>query len=62
MLWGVWVRDLGFQTGLVFKAHRLLYYSNLVSRVIKKKKKNWGWVFEYEPGVVGALGACGCGG
>ena len=27
-----------FQGGLVFKAHRLLYHSNLGLRVIKKKK------------------------
>ena len=25
--------------GLVFKAHRLVYYSTLGSRVVKKKKK-----------------------
>ena len=29
-----------FRGGLVLKAHRLLYHSTLVSRVIKKKKKN----------------------
>ena len=28
----------GFQKGLVFKAHRLLYHSTLGSRVIKKTK------------------------
>jgi len=28
-----------FRTGLVFKAHRLLYHSTPGSRVIKKKKK-----------------------
>ena len=29
---------------LVFKAHRLLYHSTLGWRVIKKKKKTWGFV------------------
>jgi len=28
-----------FRGGLVFEAHRLVYYSTLGSRVIKKKKK-----------------------
>ena len=33
------VRYLPFRGGLVFKAHRLLYYSTLGLRVIKKKQK-----------------------
>jgi hypothetical protein len=32
-----------FQGGLVFKAHRLVYHSTLGSRVIKKKKRIWGF-------------------
>ena len=28
-----------FRTGLVYKAHRLVYHSNVGSRVIKKKKR-----------------------
>ena len=30
-----------FRGGLVFKAHGLLYHSNLGMRVIKKKTKRW---------------------
>ena len=39
-VWGVGVRvqGFGFQRGLEFKAHRLLYLSTLVLRIIKKKK------------------------
>ena len=37
---GIFRRDVErFRTGLVFKAHRLVYRSTLGSRVIKKKKK-----------------------
>jgi len=32
-----------FRGGLVFKAHRLLYYSTLGLRVIRKKKKFAVW-------------------
>jgi len=35
----VWGDMQWFRGGLVFKAHRLLHYSILGSRVIKKKKK-----------------------
>ena len=37
-----------FRGGLVFKAHRLLYHSNLGSGVINKKKRRLFWT---EPGV-----------
>jgi len=46
-----WGNVKRFRGGLVFKAHRLLYYSTLVLRVIKKKKayprRRWkpeGWI------------------
>ena len=32
-------RPNDFEKGLVFKAHRLVYYSTLGSRVIKKKRR-----------------------
>ena len=32
-----------FQSGLVFKAHRLLYHSSLGLRVIKKKREVGAW-------------------
>jgi len=38
-------RLFGFRGGLEFKAHRLLYYSTLGLRVIKKKEKPV-WVVE----------------
>ena len=40
-----------FRGGLVFKAHRSLYHSNLVSRVIPKKKKGL-WFRAYSAGAV----------
>ena len=39
-----------FRGGLVFKAHRLVYYSTLDLRVIKKKKKVWGVGFKVSLG------------
>jgi len=41
----------GFRGGLVFKAHRLLYHSILGLRVIKKKKRSFGFM-------VGVSGLC----
>jgi len=42
-----------FRGGLVFKAHRLLYHSNLGSKVINKKKKHLWWGFGFRVSVLG---------
>ena len=46
-LWGLGlqllhINEKRFRGGLVFQAHKWLYYSTLGSRVIKEKKKVWG--------------------